>query len=295
MKLFATAFAATLSFAAHGAPVLQAPYASSVTQTSHNVSGSTQSFGHYGLNGLSAGPAAAQAAVGADAGGLPFVSASSSSVNVGSATASASAWSRYSWAIVGDAASGEFVPVTITTSGHILTSYGFDAYQSQYNLLANSVRAAAVSSFDTATDHGRDQRTYGLQTPGFNFGGTTIFQPEIAQGNSGRAVIDESFEFSFTLMVQANVENFITMQAASDLYLNSTTTSRYGQEWYSSVAYVDPLIRIDPAYSTRFSLLQSAVPTLILGNAVPEPSSLALGLGALACLVLARRPRRATA
>lgn len=285
MKLLVAVLFATASTVTYADLSLRAPYAVSSLSTSAGPV-VTHSFGGYGNTTVVNGAAVEQTVIGANGSAVPYLTVSSTSNDVNAGSGSAIAQLQYSWGLIGTAAVGEYVPVTITTSGYIQTNYGFEAYPQYqgYNLIASYARAAMVSTFDTTTDQGRDLRSYGLGTGGIYFGGTYVTWPVIAQGSSGSSSVDRYFEETFTLLVAPNVDNRIFMYAQADIYVNSSSTSRYALEWYNSTAYIDPIIQIDPQFSSRFSLVQSAIPIFPVSNNVPEPSSIALLLAALGIL-----------
>jgi len=227
------------------------------------------------------GKASAQATVGADTDGVPFIAfaAAASGQNVSLVTSQLD----YYWSINGPA--GELVPVTITTLGNIWGRVTATSPQPNLSVTAplGSLQARINSRFDTWSVGGRqDFRSYGVGGLSFQDPGPSL------PGGSVTATGAGSFSQTFTLMVFPNAGNRIIMniggQPNSDLYQQHSNYS------WAFGGYIDPIITIDPAFADRFSLVQSSIPTV----AVPEVSTLAMMLGGFGLLVWKANRRRTT-
>lgn len=248
---------------------------------------------------LAGGQARAALAMGSDDDGVPFISFSAGGVSQFDARARGTL--RYSWAIQGQASSAELVPVTITTLGHISGSMTAQAVRAdaRVEVSANWLGMLASSSFDTAVAGGvRDRRTYGVGTIGYYQSvPTTVMAVDPGRslpGGSVSAGVGGSFSDTFSLMVLPGAVNTILMQvdgSLSGLFGYLPRAFHYEPEfahyaWQMS-GYVDPIITIDPAYASRFSVVQSDIPMV----PVPEASTWAMLLAGL-CLVAGGVRRR---
>ncbi len=107
-----------------------------------------------------------------------------------------------------------------------------------------------------------------------------------APGGSVIATGEASFSETPMLMVYPNVANRIVMQVSGGVANGLYNSDDPVYSW-SMNGYLDPVITIDPAYASRFSLVQSDIPMV----PVPEMSTwllMLVGLCAMAGLVRRR-------
>jgi hypothetical protein len=249
------------------------------------------------------GLASAALAVGADADGVPFISFSAAAGSRVDARARGTL--RYGWSIAGTSTSADLVPVTITTLGHFSGSITAQALKTdrRVEVSANWLSMLTKSTFDTAVADGRrNMRTEGVGTGGFYQSVPTTVRavdPErSAPGGSVSASLSGSFFQTFTLLVKPNELNTVVMEVDGGLgglfgYLPSAfhyepDSARYN--WQLS-GYIDPVITIDAAYASRFSVVQSDIPMVL----VPEVSSWVMLLAGLGAMAFVSRRRRTAA
>lgn len=247
----------------------------------------------FGTNRIS-GPGEAMTTIGGDAAGTPFIQYLSTTPDTAGSTPTVTGWMRYSWEIVSADSTHVPVLVHISTAGWIGARYGFGPYRAGLNLPgdANSLDASVTARFQTQTTTGFDYRTYGLETGGVTWGGGSIrlapeyhFAPQIGgySSTAGR------FSASFDLWVIPNTisPNYIYFDIYTAFRQNAPYIKDYAHEWYDSKGFIDPMITVDPAFSARFSVVQSS----ILMAPVPELSTLAMmwgGLAMLGCMAIRR-------
>jgi hypothetical protein len=145
----------------------------------------------------------------------------------------------------------------------------------------------------TQTSTGIDQRIYGLQSGGVNLGVTRLaredhFTPQVG----GYSQVAGNFSTSFDLWVLPNIRfnNTVQMTVYTAFRQDSFYTNDHALEWYDSKGFIDPVITVDAAYGSRFSVVQSSIPMA----PVPEASTLAMMFGGLAMLAGMTGRRRAT-
>lgn len=286
--------AAVASVPAHAATTLPAAGASTVLIAGSSVvlDGRaeiiTTDFGaHTAVH--AGGQARASVRLGADSAGVPFIAYSASAS--GQSFADLTGQVFYNWAVEGAAADGELVPVTITTMGWFRGQVTAQALQAdvQVGASVNFLGMGISNQFQTSVDGGLDFRTHGLTAGNRNMGVTAVVFDDPAlslPGGSVTAQGEASFSETFSLWVHPNLPNSITMAVSggtgnSALY-NDIDSVRYS--WQMS-GYIDPIIRIDPAYAARFSVARSSMPML----PVPEASTWAMLLAGLGLLLRTRR------
>jgi len=236
------------------------------------------------------GQARANLSLGADGAGVPFIAFS--------AAASGRSWADltgalvYHWVVEGAPGSSELVPVTITSLGNIRAQVTAQSLRANVRVgaSANWLGMGISNKFETWSTGGRqDVRTYGLESGNRNMGVTNVVftDPALsAPGGSVTATGEASFSETFTLMVYPNVANRIVMQVSAGV---ANGLYNYDDPVYSWTmnGYLDPVITIDPAYASRFSVLQSDIPMV----PVPEASTWALLLAGLGLLAVVSRRR----
>lgn len=232
------------------------------------------------------GQARANLSVGTDGAAVPFIAFN--------AAASGPSWAdvtgslAYHWVVQGAPGSSELVPVTITSLGNIRGQVTAQSLRpdARAGVSANWLSMGISNTFTT----GGDERTYGLETGNVNFGATNVVftDPALsAPGGSVTATGAASFSETFTLMVYPNATNQITMRVRGAV-VGFSSNDHYAYSWAMN-GYLDPVITIDPAYASRFSVLQSDIPMV----PVPEASTLAMMLAGLVSLLLFARRRSA--
>jgi hypothetical protein len=239
------------------------------------------------------GQARANLSLGADGAGTPFIAFS--------AAASGRSWADltgslvYHWVVEGAPGSSDLVPVTITSLGNIRAQVTARSLRAnvRVGVSANWLGMGISNTFETWSTGGRqDIRTYGMESGNRNMGVTNVVfaDPALsAPGGSVTATGEASFSETFTLMVYPNAANRIVMQVSGGV-ANGLYNSDDPLYSWSMNGYLDPVITIDPAYASRFSVLQSDIPMV----PVPEASAWAMLLAGL-CLVagVVRRRRLA--
>lgn len=229
------------------------------------------------------GQARASLSLGADGTGVPFIAFSAAASGRSFADAYGSLY--YHWMVQGAPGSRELVPVTITSLGNIrgqVTGQSLRANM-RAGVSANWLSMGISNTFTT----GGDDRTYGLESGRINFGATNVVftDPALsAPGGSVTATGEASFSETFTLMVYPNATNQILMRVRG--FSAVASDNEYAYSW-SINGYLDPVITIDPAYASRFSVLQSDIPMV----PVPEASTWAMLLAGLGLLAAVARRR----
>jgi hypothetical protein len=234
----------------------------------------------------------AKAVIGSNDAGMPFVDVNATATDTYDGYTSASGALTYSWMVsTSDPTERSSVLVHVSTSGEIDGSYGYDPKPDVNGLLPNITSIGAHVYFGTQLESGYDQREFGLESGGVNFGVQKVYFDMAATQETGAPyVFQAAFLNSFDLLAVTNVENVIQMYAGAGI--NTTDGSNWvrsmAREFYSMRAFVDPSIQIDPSYADRVRLEISYIPAV----AVPEPGSMALGLAGcvLACAAIRRRP-----
>lgn len=252
---------------------------------------STQTtFGTHQLTGAGT----AMTTIGGDAAGTPFIQYAATTPDTAGSTPNLSGSLRYSWEIVSADGAQTPVLVHISTAGWVNARYGFGPYRAGLNLPgdANSLDVLVATRFQTQTNTGIDQRIYGLQSGGVNWGATSLapefhFTPQFG----GYSQVAGSFNTSFDLWVIPNTRfgNSISLDVYTAFRQNSPAINDYALEWYDSSGFIDPVITVDAAYTGRFSVAQSDIPM----TPVPEASALAMMLGGLGLLGVFGARRRA--
>lgn len=252
----------------------------------------TPDFGtHQAMSG--GGQARASVSLGADGAGIPFIAFSAAAS--GRSFADLSGALVYHWVVQGAPGSSELVPVTIQSLGNIrarVTAQSLRA-DARAGASANWLGMLVSNTFETWSTGGRqDIRTFGVNSG--NRAGpkpTSFIDPDLsAPGGSVTATGEANFSETFTLMVYPNAANRIVMQVSAGVANSSLYNSDDPVYSWSMSGYLDPVITIDPAYASRFSVLQSDIPMV----PVPEASTWAMLLAGL-CLVagVVRRRRLA--
>lgn len=249
-----------------------------------------QAFGtHHAM--AAGGRAQATVTLGADSNSVPFIAFSAAAS--GRSFADLTGQLVYHWVVQGAPGSSDLVPVTITSLGHIRAQVTGQAVRanSRAGASANWVGMLVSNTFETWSTGGRqDIRTYGVNSG--NRAGpkpTSFVDPGLsAPGGSITATGEASFSETFTLMVYPNAANRIVMQVSGGVAngLYNYDDPVYG---WTMNGYLDPVITIDPAYASRFSVVQSDIPMV----AVPEASTwmlLLAGLGLVSGVARRRRP-----
>ena len=233
------------------------------------------------------GLARASLSMGADGAGIPFIAFSAAAS--GGSVADVYGSLVYHWVVQGEPRSRELVPVTITSLGNIrgqMTAQSLLADR-RVGASANGLNMAISNTFTT----GVFDRTYGLETGRINFGATNVVftDPALsAPGGSVTATGEASFSETFTLMVYPNETNQILMRVRGFGENFSSETVAYS---WAINGYLDPVITIDPAYASRFSVVQSDIPMV----PVPEAATWAMLLTGLGTMVGVVRRRRTAA
>jgi hypothetical protein len=245
----------------------------------------------FGSASLGAGSSLSTRAIGADATGAPFIQISASTDKTFDSTPSADATLTYSWKITTDNPDDRSpVLVHFHTAGWINSEYGFTPYlKDNYNLNRNYTTLGISAYFGTTTQTVYDQRVYGLQIGALNWGVESVAElpSDFGQQNGGTSHAHGSFSESFDILAVANVQNTIILTAAASYSINDyhNFTQQYSQEHYALNAFIDPIITIDSAYSDRYRIEASTIPTV----SVPEPEAGLLLVAGLSLIALTRR------
>ena len=231
------------------------------------------------------GQARASLSLGADGTGVPFIAFSAAAS--GRSFADVYGSLVYQWVVQGAPGSSELVPVTITSLGNIRGQVTGQSLRADVRagVSANWLSMGISNTFTT----GGFERTYGLESGNVNFGATNVVftDPALsAPGGSVTATGAASFSETFTLMVYPNATNQILMRVRGASAVASD--DHYAYSWTIN-GYLDPVITIDPAYASRFSVLQSDIPMV----PVPEASTVGMMFAGLASLMLVVRRRSA--
>lgn len=292
LVLFAAASAAAPGFAAvPAATASTVVFAGSTLVPSDRQQIFTPDFGiHQAV--AAGGQARASVALGAGADSVPFIAFSAAAS--GRSLADLSGSLTYHWVVQGD--SSDLVPVTITSLGHIRAQVTAQSLRADMKAgaSANWLGMGISNRFETWSTGGRqDSRVYGLESGNRNMGATDVVftDPDLsAPGGSVTATGEASFSKTFTLMVYPNVTNTIVMQVSGGVANGLYNYDDPVYSWTMS-GYLDPVITIDAAYTSRFNVVQSDIPMV----PVPEAATWAMLLTGLGTMVGVVRRRRTAA
>ena len=190
---------------------------------------------------------------------------------------SAVAFLRYYWKITSNDGSTEPVPVHISTSGEVHSWVFTKANQdpitdNYYNITPDRMNIGVNVRFSNLPGE-----TFGVHTGlssifmGGDMGITEWGVWGTNPDGSGQAISyfeRGTGEFSENLDVLATPDylNSIDMQTEMTWIPNNCTGCFYSETGYSFMAYIDPVITIDPAYADRYTLEVSYIPSVVSGN-----------------------------
>ncbi len=288
---------------------MQASVSDATAYHSHQSDGSVTGFSRYDAEDFGTHSSTHQNAVtttiGSNAAGVPFVQFSVSTPDTEN-TPNSYAQLNYSWKVSSNNGSSDRVLVHISTAGWLDYVYGLTPDDNFYNLPLDrpySYPGASVtavfstnsyidSPFTTLLNY--DQRAYELgfggNYGGFTWGGigtniTSDKTNHFSIENGGEASGHGQFSQSFDIWVRPNTENSISIGGGAGRIQNHNYDN-YITEYFTINGYIDPIITIDPAYSSNYTLEVSQIPFA----PVPVPGAVWLfGSGLLGLLGLKRQ------
>ena len=195
--------------------------------------------------------------IGSDTSGKPFIQFAA--ISSGNYAPHVGAGLDYYWKITNNSNLSGPVLVHISTSGWINSIYGFTGQVDFGNgYVPNFTSGYVGASF--RTNNGLDQRLYGLQFGAFQPGVTPI-DSHVSDFTQNTGTVHGEFSKTFDIWVNPNFENYIRLGAAAfgELPYEYSEDNPFS-EYFAITGYIDPVITIDSAYSSNYTLEVSNIP-----------------------------------